>query len=71
MSPSQETERTTGPAGKGSEDPFARAGLTLSQEERARLAEPMQHLAGMLVRLRAAIATEEPATIFPPPRPWT
>ncbi len=70
MSEHRATEARTDQPGEGMADPFARAGLTLSREERARLAEPMRLLDGMLARLRAVAATEEPATIFPPPRPW-
>lgn len=70
MSADQANEARIGPAGGGSEDPFARAGLALSAAERARLAEPIRLLEAMRARLRAAAATEEPATLFPPPRPW-
>ncbi|WP_114376976.1 hypothetical protein [Elioraea thermophila] len=70
MSEQRGTEVRTGPAGEGSADPFARAGLTLSAAERARLAEPIRLLEAMRARLRAAAATEEPATLFPPPKPW-
>lgn len=59
-----------GPTGVGRDDPFARAGLALSDTERARLVEPARLLEAMRERLRAAAATAEPATIFPPPRPW-
>ncbi|MCS6855295.1 MAG: hypothetical protein NZ523_11160 [Elioraea sp.] len=54
----------------GRDDPFARAGIALSDAERARLVEPARLLEAMRERVRAAGATGDPALVFPPPRPW-
>lgn len=49
------------------DDPFTRAGVPLTEAERARLAEPAKLLEALLARVRDGAEQVEPAVIFVPP----
>jgi hypothetical protein len=49
------------------DDPFTRAGVPLTEAERARLAEPATLLDALLARVRDGAGQGEPAVIFVPP----
>jgi len=68
VSEDRATEQGGEALGEGMTEPFARAGLALKTEERARLAEPIRLFEAMRSRLRAAAVAGEPATLFSPPR---
>jgi hypothetical protein len=49
------------------DDPFTRAGLPLTEAERARLAEAAMLLEALLARVRDGAGQGEPAVVFVPP----
>jgi hypothetical protein len=49
------------------DDPFTRAGLLLTEAERARLAEPARLFEALLARVRDGAGQAEPTMVFVPP----